>query len=512
MDGQQHTEGVALTLFTARPGKPEEVLPRALKAWSAKRMCFEWCVAARVQGAKRTPDGSLHTPRTRDWEPYAQARDDAARQAAQAVNCEVVTPVGHTMYDPRAVIAANKGSPPLTYTAFLKVIDKMGGPLQPVADAPAVLPSPLPNAEALSGFSHGIPEAEALGYPPMDSDAAVAFVGGETQALRMLEAHLARTQWVAAFDKPQTDPTQRILPLSRTAVPSNPFEAAKGAKQSDGAGPSSGAPLLVPSTTGLSPYLKFGCLSSRLFARRLRELEKSLKMHTQPPTSLMGQLLWREFYYAVATGTPNYERMVGNKVSRQIPWARDEALIAAWENARTGFPWIDAAMTQLRTQGWMHHLARHCVACFLTRGDLYQSWEEGVRVFDRLLLDADPALNIGNWLWLSASAFFYQYFRVYSPVAFPKKYDPKGAYVRHFLPVLAKMPDKYIYEPWKAPLDVQRAAGCIIGKDYPAPIVDHETASKANMDKHAKAYAAHKAAHGGGGDDDDEKPSKKAKK
>jgi cryptochrome len=80
------------------------------------------------------------------------------------------------------------------------------------------------------------------------------------------------------------------------------------------------------------------------------------------------------------------------------------------------------------------------------------------------------------------------------------------------LPVLAKMPDKYIYEPWKAPLDVQRAAGCIIGKDYPAPIVDHETASKANMDKHAKAYAAHKAAHGGGGDDDDEKPSKKAKK
>ena len=169
---------------------------------------------------------------------------------------------------------------------------------------------------------------------------------------------------------------------------------------------------------------------------------------------------------------------------RQIPWGADAALLAAWEAGRTGYPWIDAAMTQLRTQGWLHHLARHAVACFLTRGDLWQSWEAGAAVFDRLLLDADWALNNGNWQWLSASAFFHQFFRVYSPVAFPKKYDATGAYVRHFLPgarapprprrtaapaaltrlvlplaVLARMPDKYIYEPWKAPAAVQQAAG-----------------------------------------------------
>ena len=79
-------------------------------------------------------------------------------------------------------------------------------------------------------------------------------------------------------------------------------------------------------------------------------------------------------------------------------------------------------------------------ACFLTRGDLYVSWEKGRDVFDRLLIDADPSINSGNWMWLSASSFFYQYFRVYSPVTYGKKYDPEGKYVRHFLPVLKVRP------------------------------------------------------------------------
>lgn len=121
----------------------------------------------------------------------------------------------------------------------------------------------------------------------------------------------------------------------------------------------------------------------------------------------------------------------------------NEEYLNAWKNGQTGYPWIDAAMTQLRKEGWIHHLARHAVACFLTRGDLYLSWEEGAKVFDVYLLDSDWALNNCNWMWLSASAFFHTFFRVYSPVAFPQKTDKDGAYVRHFLPVLAKMPKKY---------------------------------------------------------------------
>lgn len=84
----------------------------------------------------------------------------------------------------------------------------------------------------------------------------------------------------------------------------------------------------------------------------------------------------------------------------------------------------------------MHHLARHAVACFLTRGDLYCPWTAGRDVFDRLLIDDDWSLNNANWMWLSASAFFYQYHRVYSPITFGRKYDPNGEFVRKFVPEL----------------------------------------------------------------------------
>lgn len=88
----------------------------------------------------------------------------------------------------------------------------------------------------------------------------------------------------------------------------------------------------------------------------------------------------------------------------------------------------------------------------------------GMKVFEEYLLDADWSLNAANWMWLSASAFFHQYYRVYSPIAFGKKTDPKGEYIKKYMPMLKKYPEKYIYQPWEAPLSVQKAAGCIIGK------------------------------------------------
>jgi cryptochrome len=123
---------------------------------------------------------------------------------------------------------------------------------------------------------------------------------------------------------------------------------------------------------------------------------------------------------------------------------------------------------------------------------LYVTWEKGAEYFEKVLLDADYFLNTGNWLWLSASAFFSQYFRVYSPVVFGKGFDKNGNYIRHFLPVLKDMPEQYIYEPWKAPLEVQRKANCIVGKDYPNRVVIHEEVSKTNMAKMKAAYDARK--------------------
>lgn len=105
-----------------------------------------------------------------------------------------------------------------------------------------------------------------------------------------------------------------------------------------------------------------------------------VKKNSTPPLSLYGQLLWREFFYTTAANNSCFDKMEGNPVCVQIPWDRNPEALAKWAEGRTGFPWIDAIMTQLRLEGWIHHLARHAVACFLTRGDLWISWEEGMKV------------------------------------------------------------------------------------------------------------------------------------
>ncbi|KAG7283461.1 hypothetical protein CRUP_035254 [Coryphaenoides rupestris] len=148
-----------------------------------------------------------------------------------------------------------------------------------------------------------------------------------------------------------------------------------------------------------------------------------------PPLSLYGQLLWREFFYTAATNNPRFDKMEGNPICVRIPWDRNPKALAKWAEAKTGFPWIDAIMTQLRTEGWIHHLARHAVACFLTRGDLWVSWEEGMKVFEELLLDADWSVNAGSWMWLSCSSFFQQFFHCYCPVGFGRRTDPNGDFI-----------------------------------------------------------------------------------
>lgn len=129
-----------------------------------------------------------------------------------------------------------------------------------------------------------------------------------------------------------------------------------------------------------------------------------------------------------------------------------------WAYGFTGFPWIDAIMRQLRLEGWIHHLARHAVSCFLTRGGCYISWERGSEVFEELLIDHEHACNDGNWMWLACTAFYTRFMRCYSPTAFGKNWDEKGDFIRHYVPELKDMPAKYIYEPWKAPNDVQKQA------------------------------------------------------
>lgn len=155
---------------------------------------------------------------------------------------------------------------------------------------------------------------------------------------------------------------------------------------------------LKPDTTALSGFLKFGSLSSRTFFWRVQEIYTASKgNHSQPPESLHGQLYFREHFYLSAYKADNFDKMVGNPSCKQVEWSSDQKLLKAWEDGMTGFPAIDATMRQLKQEGWIHHLGRHLVACFLTRGDLWVHWELGAKVFEKNLIDADWALNNANW-------------------------------------------------------------------------------------------------------------------
>ena len=405
-------------------------------------------------------------------ERWARQRDEEVARAFRDSGAQVHVETGHTLWDPELLLAKNGGAPPTSMPAFLKLVERVGPPPRPLEGGSGQLP-PSDWAPGSDGAEPGgVPALKDLGYgPAADALGAFPFKGGETAGLERLEASLRRgggAVWAADFEKPKTDPTQ--------------VEGPRFAERS---------------TTALSPYLRFGCVSARTFYWRLQDdVYAARPKHALPPVSLHGQLLWRELFHLNAFAVPHFHQMEGNPICRQVPWAEGaeaDKRLAAWEAGATGFPWIDACMNQLRAEGWLHHLARHAVACFLTRGDLWVSWEQGRDVFDRLLVDSDPALNSANWMWLSCSSYFYQYFRCYSPVAFPKKYDKRGAYVRRWVPALKEMPDAYIYEPWKAPKAVQERAGCVVGRDYPKPIVDHREASQENMARMKAAYDAHKA-------------------
>ncbi|KAH8419249.1 hypothetical protein KR222_000338 [Zaprionus bogoriensis] len=437
-------------LYVVR-GKPVEVFPQLFERWRVQLLTYET-----------------------DIEPYAVRRDTAVQQLAKAHGVKVDCHCSHTIYNPELIIARNMGKAPITYQKFLGIVERLKLPnvLPPPERLPDGLQPTADELEAKDAHVYDCPTLEQLVKRPEELGVN-KFVGGETEGLRRMEASLADEQWVARFEKPNTSPNS-----------------------------------LEPSTTVLSPYLKFGCLSARLLHQRLREILVRQPKHSKPPTSLVGQVMWREFYYTVAAADPNFDRMLGNAYSLQIPWQEKPEHLEAWAHGRTGYPFIDAIMRQLRQEGWIHHLARHAVACFLTRGDLWISWEEGQRVFEQLLLDQDWALNAGNWMWLSASAFFHQYFRVYSPVAFGKKTDKTGEYIRKYVPELAKYPAAVIYEPWKATLGAQREYGCVLGVDYPHRIVNHDIVHKENIKRMSDAYKVNREVRTGKSEDAEEQEEK----
>jgi deoxyribodipyrimidine photo-lyase len=291
-----------------------------------------------------------------------------------------------------------------------------------------------------------LPLAEAAPLTP----APIGFPPGEAEARRRLDAFLGAT----------------AAPIARYANERDRMD--------------------LDGTSQLSPYLRFGMISARECAVAALEAIAAADARQEGAATWLTELIWREFYTAILFHFPNVLHEAFRPELRAIPWANDEAHFAAWRAGRTGYPVVDAAMRQLNETGWMHNRARMIVASFLVK-DLLIDWRWGERYFMQRLLDGDPAANNGGWQWTAGvGTDAAPYFRVFNPILQAAKFDPDAAYVRRWVPEVARFPDRLIHAPWLAPADAQRRAGCIIGRDYPAPIVDHAAAR-------ARVLAAYRA-------------------
>ncbi|MEA2137764.1 MAG: deoxyribodipyrimidine photo-lyase [Solirubrobacteraceae bacterium] len=227
--------------------------------------------------------------------------------------------------------------------------------------------------------------------------------------------------------------------------------------------------LAIDGTSGLSPYLRWGCVSAAECEAR------AARRGGDGARAWIRQLCWREFYAHVLLAHPDNARREFQPRYRSLQWFDDDGgALDAWREGRTGYPLVDAGMRQLARTGWMHNRARLVAGSFLTK-DLHLDWRHGEAHFEALLLDGEPAQNNGNWQWVtSVGVDPAPYFRrIFNPVLQQRKFDPDGDYVRRWLPELRAVPDARLPEPWTMSDDEQRAAGCIIGRDYPAPIVAH---------------------------------------
>jgi deoxyribodipyrimidine photo-lyase len=373
-----------------------------------------------------------------DGSPYARRRDAAAAQHLPLTLLE-----GLTAHPPGAVVKAD-GTPYTVFTPFSKAWKAF--PLRgELAPAPHRVPTPTGIA------SEPIPDTPEL-------PGSVPFPPGETEAWRRLAAFALARQ----------------APIGQYAADRNRMD--------------------LTGTSQLSPYLRFGMLSAAraVDAAQQAQREASNETARRGAETWLNELIWREFYLAILYHFPNVLAEAFQAKLRHIPWDNDTDAFAAWCAGRTGYPVVDAAMRQLEQTGWMHNRARMIVASFLVK-DLLIDWRWGERWFMQHLVDGDPAANNGGWQWTAGvGTDAAPYFRIFNPVMQGQKFDPQGDYVRLWVPELARVPVRFIHEPWQMPAAEQRTAGCVPGRDYPLPIVDHHAARQRTL----TAYGAGVTANG----------------
>lgn len=372
----------------------------------------------------------------RDYSPYAEKRDGTIDDMLDIEVC---------VYDdallmPPGSILKNDGDPYVVYTYFWKkwkVTDKPEESVRHFRDEWFYDLSDLDN--------HGIPSLADLGF----EDTIELPEASEDKALDLLQAFM--------------DGDIKYYNDKRNHLPISPYD-----EREEG-------------TSYLSPYLRLGLLSPRQAYWAAREAYSSTKseQYKKSVETWVSELAWREFYAHIMHFFPYVLERDFVDTYNDLEWRDAPAELEAWQDGITGYPIVDAPMRQMKSIGWMPNRARMIVASFLTK-DLLIHWKHGDIHFMKHLIDGDPAANNGGWQWAAGTGTDAQpYFRIFNPISQSEKYASPD-YLRHWIPELADVPDKYIHEPWA--MDNPPS-------DYPAPIVDHKAARE-------RTLAAFKAARG----------------
>ena len=240
----------------------------------------------------------------------------------------------------------------------------------------------------------------------------------------------------------------------------------------------------------LSVHLRFGTVS-------VRELAALAHRHGgEGAATWLSELVWRDFYQMILWHHPHVVSQPFKTGYEHLSWDDAPGLFAAWCEARTGYPLVDAAMRQLHQSGYMHNRLRMVTASFLTK-DLGVDWLLGERHFAQHLNDYDLASNNGGWQWAASTGCDSQpWFRIFNPTTQSQKFDPEGRFIRRYVPELARLPDKFLHAPATASAAVLADAGVQLGRDYPAPVVDHAQARQRTLQRFGFAAAEAKAEAG----------------
>jgi deoxyribodipyrimidine photo-lyase len=358
--------------------------------------------------------------------------EDAVKAALADTDAQPGFFWGKTLYHIDDLPFEDAADIPDVYTNFRKGVEKQSR-VRPPIDAPASLP-PLPD-DVEPGTIPTLDDLGVGGDGRVDDRSVLPFEGGETRGLDRIDEYIWREDCLKKYK------------ATRNGL--------LGANYS----------------SKFSPWLAHGCITPRQIHEEVERYEDQ-RFDNKSTYWMKFELIWRDFHTFASWKAGDQLFAPGGPAGKTPDWRDYDEAFERWCNGTTGIPFVDANMRELNRTGFMSNRGRQNVASMLSMS-LRQDWRKGAAYFESRLVDYDVCSNWGNWAYNSGVGHDPRD-RYFNIVKQAQRYDSDGEYVRYWLPELEGVPDEYVHEPHRMSREEQEAAGCIIGADYPRPVVDLE--------------------------------------